>query len=79
MTVQVCPECGALQGDRERCRACGATLAGPVQPRIQSAEPLGGLHADRTAFVNIGLYVLAMMIGIILLGVICVLVVQWVL
>ncbi len=78
MTVRFCPECGAMQGNWERCGVCGAKLP-PVEKtaiasrQAQSQQPLGDLPYDRTAIINITLYVIAVIVGIILIGVMCVL------
>ncbi|RME48445.1 MAG: hypothetical protein D6791_03295 [Chloroflexi bacterium] len=67
-----------MQGDWERCGVCGAKLP-PVEktatagPQAQSQQPLGDLPYDRTAIINITLYVIAVIVGIILIGVMCVL------
>jgi hypothetical protein len=67
-----------MQGDWERCGYCGAKLP-PIEKaqgaglQSQSQQPLGDLPFDRAAVINIALYALAVVVGIILIGVLCVL------
>ena len=68
-----------MQGNWEQCRVCGAKLPKAQPPEPQTTEPLGALPPDRAALVSITLYALAVLIGIILVGVVCVLLLQLVL
>lgn len=79
MTVQFCPKCGAMQGNWERCQVCGAELPGIQPAKTQPDGPLGALPPDRSAVISIALYVLIVIVGIILIGALCVLLLQLVL
>lgn len=68
-----------MQGDWERCGVCGAKLPRRQLIETPSDQPLGALPPDRSALVSITLYALLVVIGIILVGVICVLLLQLVL
>lgn len=67
-----------MQGNWERCGVCGAKL--PSQPAgSQAGESTGALPADRSALISLALYALAITLGIILIGVVCVLLLQLIL
>lgn len=78
--MQVCPECGRLQSNRERCQNCGARLpVGQSALTSSTQQPLGALPAERSAIVNVAVYVLLILLGIVLVGTLCILLLSWVL
>ena len=71
-SIQWCPQCGAMQPpDRLTCARCGAELLGTPEQGAQSLS-------NRDILLLVA-FVLALLVGIVLLGTLCVLLINWVL
>ena len=67
-TFRFCPKCGTLAGaEATTCGRCGAKLPTPVR-----AAPETVLNPNRV-ILTWGLYLVAVIAGVLLLGVVCVL------
>ena len=71
-TIKWCPQCGAMQPpDRLSCARCGAELPGAPEQEGQAA-PL----SNRDILLMVA-FVLTILVGIVLLGALCVLLINW--